>query len=134
MGVSPLTYGSWSRLKKTRSGLAHVVLREDDVKRRDERQPACDLLVGDERFRQTRGGELMPRERRWDHEDLAVVKFITAPVFRLALQIGVAHPRFHDLHGRHCTSSLRDPCRRETARQSPDDSFTFARISTPACW
>ena len=54
----------------------------------------------------------MPWQGSRDHEHLAVIELVPAPIFRRPLQIGVADSRLHDLHTRHVTPLI--------ARSKPD--------------
>ena len=49
---------------------------------------------------------LMPRKWRWDHNHLAVVQLIPAPVIGPPAQLGEADSRIHSAHAVHSTSSV----------------------------
>jgi len=74
---------------------------------------------------------LMPRKWRWDHNHLAVVQLIPAPVIGPPAQLGEADSRIHSAHAVHSTSSV---CEERAVRESfdicPFRGETVAEITT----
>ena len=100
--------------------LHDVVFVEHDVERCRHREPARYPPVVVQQRDELHGGNLMPQQRRRDHDQLPSVDLVPAPVIRHLYKVAVADPRRRILHGHHRITrmSMRNACRR-AARGGP---------------